>query len=70
METLKFKTNIKCSGCIATITPFLNGDKNIDSWEVDLNSSDRILTVTTDEPAGEVTELLKKAGYTAQEISE
>ncbi|WP_138482821.1 heavy-metal-associated domain-containing protein [Dyadobacter bucti] len=69
METLKFKTNIKCSGCIATVTPFLNADDNIEKWQVDLLSPERILTVETDHSAGEVTELVNKAGYTAEEIA-
>ncbi|RYF58816.1 MAG: copper chaperone, partial [Cytophagaceae bacterium] len=24
METLNFKTNIKCGNCVAAVTPFLN----------------------------------------------
>ena len=69
METLKFKTNIKCGGCVATVTPFLNSDENIEKWQVDLENADRILTVKTDHSAEEVTELVKKAGYQAEEIS-
>jgi copper chaperone len=69
MKTLKFKTNIKCSGCIATITPPLNADADIEQWQVDLQNPDRILTVDTTHSATEISELLKKAGYTAQEIA-
>jgi len=69
METIKFKTNIKCGGCVATVTPFLNADENIENWQVDLESADRILTVITDQSAEEVAELVKKAGYNAQEIN-
>ena len=28
METLQFKTNINCGGCVAKITPFLNQLEN------------------------------------------
>jgi copper chaperone len=69
MDTLKFKTNIKCGGCIATVTPFLNADEKIANWKVDLESADRILTVVTDESAVNVAALVKKAGYTAEEIA-
>ena len=69
METLKFKTNIKCGGCIATVTPFLNADENIEKWGVDLLSADRILTVETNHSSNEITDLLKKAGYVAEEIA-
>ncbi len=68
MKTLKFKTNINCNGCKAAVTPFLDGDEQISSWEVDLNDPKRILTVTGADitPAG-VIETLKKAGYQAEQ---
>ena len=69
METIKFKTNIKCGGCIATVTPFFNADENIEKWGVDLLSADRVLTVETNHSSEEVTKLVKKAGYTAEEIA-
>ncbi|SEJ71372.1 copper chaperone [Dyadobacter koreensis] len=69
METLKFKTNIKCGGCIAAVTPFLTAENGIDKWEVDLQNPDRILSVETDKSAGEVAEVLKKAGYAAEPIA-
>jgi copper chaperone len=68
METLQFKTNIKCGGCIATVTPFLDGDQEIEKWQVDLESADRILTVETNLSGDDVTEIVKKAGYNAEEI--
>ena len=70
METLKFKTNIKCGACVATVTPHLNEVKGIDTWAVDLKSPDRTLTVeasgaTTDQ----VTQALKDAGYKAERLN-
>jgi len=68
METQKYKTNIKCGACIATVTPFLNNISNIDHWEVDTTSPDKTLTVTTKaelKPA-EVIGALNKAGYQAE----
>jgi len=70
MSELLFKTNIKCNGCIATVTPFLNGEKQIQEWKVDLSNPERVLSVKTDGlPAEEVTELIKKAGYQAEQIN-
>ncbi len=70
MKTLKFKTNVKCGGCVATITPFLNSEKGIARWSVDTASPQRILTVeTAGLSAGEVVEILKKAGYQAELIA-
>jgi copper chaperone len=67
METVQFKTNIKCSGCIATVTPVLNELVGEDNWEVDLQSPDKILTVST-EQAGkqEIKQAIEKAGYRAE----
>lgn len=49
MNSFKFKSNIKCGGCIATVTPLFNAESKINHWEVDLASADKILTVTTEE---------------------
>ena len=72
METLKFKTNIKCSGCVATATPFLNNLPEITKWEVDTDNPEKILTVEgSDElDAERVVSTLKEAGYTASVIKE
>lgn len=69
MKTLKFKTNIMCNGCIATVTPFLNGEKEIASWKVDITNPDKMLTVTTDNLAAEaIQKVLEKAGYKSQPV--
>ncbi|MDP1995050.1 MAG: heavy-metal-associated domain-containing protein [Ignavibacteria bacterium] len=69
MAELLFKTNIKCNGCIATVTPFLNGEKQIKEWKVDLENPDRVLSVKSEELSSEkVIDLLKKSGYTAEAI--
>lgn len=67
METLKFKTNIKCGGCIATVTPVLNNIPEIAKWEVDIDNPEKILTLETNEQldAETVINALEKVGYTA-----
>jgi copper chaperone len=68
MKTIQFKTNIKCSGCVATVTPHLDQLRDA-QWEVDLKSPDRILTVkATDIQVEEVVAQLQKAGYMAEKI--
>ena len=70
MSTLKFKTNIKCAGCIATVTPFLNTINSIESWEVDTINPDKILTVQGDGVSTQdIVSKLKEAGYNAETIS-
>jgi copper chaperone len=68
METLKFKTNIKCVGCIATITPYLENIEEIKGrWEVDIVNPEKILTVKSDKAKPEeIKQALKKAGYQAE----
>jgi copper chaperone len=69
MEKYQFKTNIKCSGCIAQVTPHLNAVKGIEKWEVDLENPDRTLTVIVDgSKPGEIEEAISKAGYSAQKL--
>jgi copper chaperone CopZ len=68
METIKFKTNIKCSGCIATVTPHLNEAIGEGKWEVDLNTPGKILTIASKTDAIKVKEALEKAGYNAEKI--
>lgn len=68
MKTLKFKSNIKCDGCIAKVTPFLNNEKAIKSWSVDIFTPEKILTVETELDAGDIEKVIEKAGYRAQSI--
>ncbi|SFE84857.1 Copper chaperone CopZ [Chitinophaga sp. CF118] len=69
METVQFKTNIKCSGCIATVTPVLNDLAGQDNWEVDLQSPDKVLTVSTDKAGKkEIQQAIEKAGYKAEAL--
>ncbi|MCY7359809.1 MAG: copper chaperone [Rudanella sp.] len=72
METLNFKTNIKCGGCIAAVTPYLNAIEQLDGWNVDTASPNKILTVqTTDTRIGEeVKKAVERAGYKAEPMPE
>ena len=70
MDTLKFKTNVNCGGCIATVTPHLNQIKGIIKWSVDTSNAMKILTVEAPGLQPEViVETLKKAGYKADLIA-
>lgn len=71
METLKFKTSIKCAGCIAKVTPFLNETLTPEEWNVDIFTPAKILTVTTDKvTAGEIETKVKQAGFEVERIAE
>lgn len=69
MKTLKFKTNIRCSGCIAVITPYLDKLPEIGYWVVDTTTREQILPIESELlQAGEVIAALKSAGYKAEQI--
>jgi copper chaperone len=68
MKTLKFKTTIKCNGCIKAVTPFLDKSNNIQKWNVNLENPERTLTVETEGNSDEIKELLIEAGYNAEFI--
>lgn len=71
MEKLKFKTNIKCSGCVAAVTPFLNRTVGENHWQVDVQNPDKVLTVDKENNVTDqsVIEAIQAAGYKAEAIS-
>lgn len=68
METIKFKTTIKCSGCVAKVTPFLDDALGEDNWEVDYSNPSKILTVVGENDKTKVILAVEKAGYKAEAI--
>jgi copper chaperone len=68
MTTLKFKTNIKCTGCLAKVTPGLNETAGEKNWQVDLEDPARILTVNGDLAEAEIIAALKEAGFDAETV--
>ena len=54
MTIMKFKTNVKCQGCVDRIAELFTKNKEISSWEVDLTSDDKILTVETSLSVSEI----------------
>lgn len=68
-QTLKFKTNIKCMGCIAAVTPALNETVGSNNWEVDLSSPEKWLTVSTETADAQmVVAALQEVGYKAETV--
>lgn len=69
MKELRFKTTLKCGGCESKVKPELDAISAIESWEVDLESVDKILTVKSKE---DVEEKVKAAfdakGFVAERI--
>ncbi|ATU05588.1 heavy metal transport/detoxification protein [Candidatus Gracilibacteria bacterium HOT-871] len=68
MTIMKFKTNVKCQGCVDRIAELFTKNKEISSWEVDLTSDDKILTVETSLSVSEIRGMLGAIGYIAEII--
>jgi copper chaperone CopZ len=64
----RFKTTIKCSGCVDAVAPFLNETVGEGKWNVDLQSQPKILTVNTEINDKQVIEAMNKAGYKAEPV--
>lgn len=71
METLKFKTTIKCSGCIEKATPFLNEAVGKDNWEVDVTDTRKVLTIVNEKKiaAEAIIKAVQDAGYKAETLN-
>ena len=66
MEKTKFKTNIKCAACVEKVTPDLNSAVGEGNWQVDINSIDKILTITGRQDDAKIKQALQKNGYKAE----
>ncbi len=68
MESIKFKTDIKCMGCVAQVTPHLNETIGQENWELDITNPSKILTVRGESNENKIKEALQKAGFKAEKI--
>ncbi|MCK6690983.1 MAG: heavy-metal-associated domain-containing protein [Thermoanaerobaculia bacterium] len=68
-QTLKFKTNIKCLGCVAQVTSALDDAVGSANWEVDLMSPEKWLTVTSETvDADIVVAAVQEVGFKAEAV--
>jgi copper chaperone len=64
MQTLKFKTSLKCNGCKNNLHPYLDNIKEVLSWNIDLDHPDKILEINVENINIEhLLEKLKPSGY-------
>jgi copper chaperone len=64
MEKIKFRTNIKCSSCVAKVAPALNEGIGKGKWQIDISDTSKVLTVDLPEEDNEkVLSLISKAGF-------
>lgn len=65
MKTIILKTNLKCSGCIASVRPGLDTVEGLSSWEIDITDPDRPLKaeVESDDVEARIIQVLEKSGF-------
>ena len=69
MNTMIFKTNAKCEGCLAKIEEILQGKISREELNLDLFDSNRPLIVASDKlAADDVVELISKAGFKIEQM--
>jgi copper chaperone len=67
LMALQFKTNMKCGGCEAKATPFLNDALGAGNWQLDTTVPEKRLTVTNPNVTVEsVRQTVEKAGFKAE----
>jgi len=68
-QQLRFKTNINCGGCVASVKPHLDNAEGIAHWEVDTTGKDKVLTVASEGATEqEIITTVQKAGFTIEAL--
>lgn len=72
MELIYFKTNIKSVSALNKVAPFLNRVVGATNWQLDLESTDKKLTVFSNSIINEihVEEAVNRAGFSALNVDD
>ncbi|MCB2194470.1 MAG: heavy-metal-associated domain-containing protein [Bacteroidetes bacterium] len=74
MKTIRFKSNLKCNGCVNAIKPGMESIDEIKSWRVFLDVNDKIIEVetdgNTDKIAANIEDVVTKAGYKVERLED
>ena len=68
MKSLKFKTTLKCDGCLSKVTPSLNKLAGEGNWNVDLQNTPKILTINAEVSEEEIEKAFQENGFQAERI--
>ncbi|WP_439879629.1 heavy-metal-associated domain-containing protein [Pontibacter sp. MBLB2868] len=70
MQTLQFKTNINCAGCVSKAAPHLDAIKGLSgNWNVDVTTTNKVLTVQAEEPVVEqAVATLQDIGFKVEQL--
>lgn len=72
MQIIRYKTNIRNERGLHRIAPLLNQYSSTISWQLDLNSADKVLTVFSPGyvPEQQVSAAISLAGFTAMNLDD
>lgn len=63
-NTLRFKTNLNCSSCVAAVQPYLDSEPSISHWDVNTAVPEKMLTVEGNSVSAEsVKTAVEQAGF-------
>lgn len=66
----QFKTNINCSGCVATVTPYLDNADGVCHWSVNTDDRNKVLTVESEGITPEqIMKTVQKAGFKIEPLN-
>ena len=72
MKTLRFKSSLKCNGCVNAIKPGMQSIDGIKSWRVILDVQDKVIEVDTEDDeekiAKAVQEAVTREGYSLEKL--
>lgn len=68
METKRFKTNAKCSGCVSAIGVKLNKLMAPEDWSINLANPNKELEVKADISPEAVIAAVTEAGFKAEQL--
>lgn len=68
-QEFKFKTNINCGNCVKRVTPFIEKLEGIESWSVDTDNTEKILTVVSDGATkDQIIQVIQKIGFEIESV--
>ncbi|WP_353182823.1 heavy-metal-associated domain-containing protein [Parapedobacter lycopersici] len=69
-KNLQFKTNLNCGGCVSKVQADLDNASGVCEWNVDINNSDKILTVKSEGISeDEVIAIIRSKGFKAEPLN-
>ncbi len=70
MQTLRFRTNINCAGCVAAVQSRLDRTAGVGRWQVDTAARDKILTVQSADVTTEaIMATIQEAGFVIENLN-